>query len=337
MTFLCLAYPCDVDGGIDPVELVEHMKERGYDYHWRDSVCRALGVPNGTTDANLLNCARQQRGKWRFNVSRDDTNMTKDFNYAYKAYCSALSPHPSSQVINEFGNEQITYLKGFLAHDRRVIGGVRVLYLIGHAISNSTAAILRDNPADDGTCRSIAWPFNLPNCHSASSFHRQPSEVTGQAQQGDLVVFSSGLLTPEWVIEQLREADTVDNTIVIVVDSCYSGTWVQRMRVALNGDDKELKYTRILLQTSCGPDEEAYGQLFTPHFINLNFNKNYPINLGTQNPQFFDSFEHKKLAISLLKIINNPIGGAGNARSRNQAFREKVPYNELYCSCKTCK
>ena len=93
-------------------------------------------------------------------------------------------------------------------------------------------------------------------------------------------------------------------------------------------DQNPLQHTRILLQTSCGPDEEAYGQLFTPHFINLNFGTNYPINPGTQNPQFFDSFEHRRLAISSIKIINNSIGGGGNARSRNQAFREKVPYND---------
>ena len=49
-------------------------------------------------------------------------------------------------------------------------------------------------------------------------------------------MFSSGLLTPEWVISVLQEAELQhhsNNTNVIVVDACYSGTWVGRMKVEL--------------------------------------------------------------------------------------------------------
>ena len=165
-------------------------------------------------------------------------------------------------------------------------------------------------------------------------------------------MFSSGLLTPEWIISVLQEAELqqqnqIDNSILIVIDACYSGTWVGRMRTALNKNP--LKYTRILLQTSCGPDEEAYGLSFTPRFVNLNLGTNFPVDQAapTQTPQFFDSHNPnnpgappqdisiagKPLYISTFGrtfkfIKNTQIGQRGGISvSRNLAFGTFVPYN----------
>ena len=87
--------------------------------------------------------------------------------------------------------------------------------------------------------------------------------MTRNTQKGNTVVFSSGLLTPEWVIERLRcceedltsQAKVVQNIIVIVIDACYSGTytWKTRMQQHLNNDP--LKFTCVILQMSCGEDE----------------------------------------------------------------------------------
>ena len=49
-----------------------------------------------------------------------------------------------------------------------------------------------------------------------------------------------GLLTPEWIIEQLRKREKTDNiesvfsTLVLLVDSCYSGVWTERISGMLN-------------------------------------------------------------------------------------------------------
>ena len=99
--------------------------------------------------------------------------------------------------------------------------------------------------------------------------------MTSKAQKGDIVVFSIGFLTPEWVTEILKnyekdltsQKEVVQNTIVIVIDACYSGTWKTRMQQCLNA--KPLDFTRIILQTSCGEDEVSYGYYFMPVFCAL--------------------------------------------------------------------
>ena len=351
--FLCLAYPCSVDGGVDPVEFVKQILQRQNAQQLRKAVCRILGVPESTSNPSLYRKAESLRKKWRVTVAKDETNMASDFQSAEHLLAGKqLTRHPSSQVINGLDNEQITNLKAFLRYYNTMFHqGIRILYLIGHAISSSGATILQQNPADD-TCRSEVWPWPLNNYLNLKESLQQ---VTDDAQKGDLVVFSSGLLTPEWVIGVLQEAESkaqnqFPNIIVIVVDACYSGTWVERMRAELErmraqlGNDP-LKYTRILLQTSCGPDEESYGQLFTPQFVNLNLLPNYEINvrlaLPTQNPQFFDSKDPSPqsqqipiISINIesrnFKFINTPIGDMGpenHVQSRNDAFCTKVPYN----------
>ena len=339
--FLCLAYPCNVDGGADPVEFVQQILQR-QDPLLRNAVCQSLGVAEDIDDADLLEQAVGQRGNWDQTVTQDRINKGSDLRFALSFTDHYLIRHPNSQLISGLRNEHITKLRSFLSHYNQE--GIRILYLIGHAVSNRGATILQQNPADDNTNTSEVWPWPLQDCVNPLGINILPSRVTAEAQKGDLVVFSSGLLTPEWVISVLREPELqqqnqIDNTILIVIDACYSGTWVERMRTVLNKNP--LKHTRILLQSSCGPDEEAYGKLFTPNFVNLNLGTNFEVDQAatTQTPQFFDSHNPNNPGVPPqdipigttgrnFRFINTQIGQVGgNALSRNHTFGTFVPYN----------
>lgn len=346
--FLCLAYPCDVKGGVDPVAFVRQILECRND-EIRKAVCQVLRVRETIDDAGLLQRAVDQRENWNHTVTQDSTNMRTDFQHALN-FTDDQVARISSCFITELNDEHISTLRSFLlCYDHGFHRGIRFLYLIGHAISNRGATILRRYPTNDhpkeGEKESKVWPWRLYDCSNQGGIGKSPSEVTRKAQRGDLVVFSSGLLTPEWVIDVLQEAELQRenqfyNTIVIVVDACYSGTWVDRMRLALNGNS--LQYTRILLQTSCGPDEGAYGQSFTPYFVNQNLDTHYKVDqeAPTQTPHFFDSTNPNNPGLPpqnipigttggiFFRFINEPIGrGGGNARSRNHTFRKFVPFN----------
>ena len=350
--FLCLAYPCSVDGGIDLVKFVKQLLRRRND-QLKNTVCQILEVGRGTSDANLLARAETLRQDWGSTVAQDKTNMQLDIQSAlrfsvaandpYRVYTqqtNELTRHFHCLVVSEFRTEYISSLGAFLLHYNHMFHrGIRFLYLIGHAISNNAADILHQHAADNETCKCEVWPWDMINSKDSAGINKNPSDVTNNAQRGDLVVFSCGLLTPEWVIDKLHKARTTyNNTIVIVVDSCYSGTWVERMKTKLR--NTPLQHTRILLQTSCGPNEGACGQLFTPLFVNLNLGTNLSVNQQApqQTPQFFDSDyleEDHGAPPNIITIggrltyrfINYPIGTGSNAESRNRAFRVKVPYN----------
>ena len=325
---LCLAYPCSVDGDVNPVAFIQQIY----------AVCRMLEADSNATNDDGRAAGLQNR--WGSTVREDKTNMDPDHASAY-SFRRQLMPHPHSEVINEFGNEHLTSVRAFLMYyDQRYHKGIRLLYLIGHAISDQVATTLRQFPADDGTGKSEVWPWRIFDSSDVHGINKLPSQVTAEARKGDLVVFSSGLLTPEWVIGVLQQAESNQqnkfyNTIVIVVDACYSGTWVERMRDEL--ERAPLQYTRILLQTSCGPDELAYSKLFTPMFVNQNLGTNFEVDQAapTQTPQFFDSNNQDPPPQDILivvsgrnfRFINAPIGqGGGNAQPRNHTFRKFVPY-----------
>ena len=198
-------------------------------------------------------------------------------------------------LIDEFGQERISEVRTFLAFKRRD-ADVQILYLIGHGLSQLMADQLRANPANDASKKSARWRWPLKDCENVNGLGILPSKVTSEAQRGNLVVFSSGFLSPEWVVEQLRKRDTCDNTIVIVIDSCYSGSWKTRISKSLS--QSPLRHTRVLLQTASGPDEEAYGYFFTPLFCALQdvspvdideVNKVQDSPVALQNPMFYDS------------------------------------------------
>ena len=157
---------------------------------------------------------------------------------------------------------------------------------------------------------------------------QSPKVMTRNAQKGDIVVFSCGLLTPEWVVKKLKGCEdnlksrnkVVENTIVIVIDSCYSGVWNTRMRQSLSAEPaKPLQCTRVILQTSCGENEVSYGQCFTPVFCALQD--------GDKRKELLQAYENH----------NQPLDGADESfewspqiptiyDSRNEAIGIEVPY-----------
>ena len=342
--FLCLAYPCNVDGGVDPVAFVKLILQR-QNPTLKNGVCQILEAgPNATNEELIKKAEDHLQDRWGFTVQEDQTNMNQDHVSAC-SFSEQLTPHLHNEVISEFRNEHLTSVRTFLMYyDQQYHKGIRLLYLISHAISDQAAAILQQFPADDRTGKSEVWPWGLCDSSNNHGINKPPSRVTAEAQKGDLVVFSSGLLTPEWVIGVLQEAESkaenqFPNTIVIVVDACYSGTWVERMRAKL--ENAPLKYTRILLQTSCGPDEKTCGKSFTPKFVNLNLGTNFEVDPAapTQTPQFFDSHNPNNpdalpqdipigtSGRNFRFMMNAPIGqGGGNAQPRNRAFCTFVPY-----------
>jgi hypothetical protein len=72
-----------------------------------------------------------------------------------------------------------------------------------------------------------------------------------------IVAFQSGFFTQTHVLDIIknRKEDTL-----LVLDSCYSGSWVQ------NAKNQHLEQSkgRIVIQSSSGADEEAYGMAFAP-------------------------------------------------------------------------
>lgn len=295
---LYLAYPCSVDAGVDPVKytktIISRIKdkvEQGDEQAaetLRRELCRL--IPECDTSSNydkLTTNAAKLTESWGYAVREDKTMMEDDMDdVAKRSKNMDFIEHGINRpleangvlileplrVIEEFLDEHITDVRGFLKCipvQPPQNGIVRFLYLCGHGLSDEVARELRDNPADDGTKKSQAWPWEL--CRCEETMNRLPSAVTRDAQKGDIVVFSSGLLTPEWVVEKLREYEEnqnrVENTIVIVIDACYSGTWIRRIRECLT--DRQLQCTRVIVQTSCGEDEVSYGGCFTPVFCAL--------------------------------------------------------------------
>ena len=182
--------------------------------------------------------------------------------------------------------------------------------LCGHGLSEEAATNLRDNPADDTTKKSREWTWDFRDCENLNGMNQKASDMILQAHKGDIIVFDSGLLTPQWVVKKLRGCEEnlrsqkkpVQNTIVIVIDACYSGNWKTRMQRCLT--DEPLQFTRVILQTSCGEDEVSYGGCFMPVFCALQDdkkcntllllyeNKEFVDRIGLlydQTPTFYDS------------------------------------------------
>lgn len=286
---LYFGYPCSVDAGVDPVEYTEKIidlcreleKTQQDTQRLREDLVRLIpGCSMNSTYEQLIKNAGELRKSWGYAVYEDKTMMESDMHLVAK--CSVgkgfieQAINKYLVVIEEFRDEHITNVQAFLscispAQD----GTIRFLCLCGHGLSEKAADNLRSHPADDGTKKSTVWDWYLYDCKDPEGMNQEASEITMKARKGDVAVFSSGLLTPEWVVAKLGDCEDnlrsrkemVQNTIVIVIDACYSGMWRTRMQQCLT--TKPLDFTRVILQTSCGEDEVSYGCYFMPVFCAL--------------------------------------------------------------------
>lgn len=327
----CYAYPCSVESFVDPLEYAEKLLERPYIE--LDEIVKSLGGCDRevTTAEDVRRLATSLRDKWNYNTVCDRTSMKSDCDIIQTRWSNAVS-----HFIDEFRHERITEVRGLLRCQQ---ADVDVLYLIGHGLSEKMAKLLRDYPADDGSKKSKRWKWPLYDCEVQDGRGALPSKVTGDAKKGDLVVFSSGFLSPEWVVEQLKQRDDTcgsENTIVIVIDSCYSGKWHEVISDKLT--ESPLQNTRVLLQTASGPDEVAYGYFFTPLFCALqdvppavvetcaSLVHHSPV--VPQSPLFFDS--SKPDGYPNLPTVRVEVGGSGfrffNQCAGSDFFRKFAHY-----------
>ena len=338
---LYLAYPCSVDAGIDPVLVIKVIRQnsRYQDNEIRrktiyKSLCHMCNCNDSIKPKELIKKARGMRTLWGYATAQDRTMMGEDAEKVETYVRSKLLPAPEpqfiehpfnimgnrigSRVISEVDNERISDLRGYLIDGQ---GSVKFLYLSGHGLSPSIASSLANCPADDETSKSAIWPWDLRRC--METMEKTPSEITREAKTGDIVVFSSGLLTPEWVIDRIRDSESHarQNTIIIVVDSCYSGMWRNRIITELQNSTKtKLKYARIILQTSCSHNEVSYGDLFTPLFcwlqhwgetIRRNGGVSAPQNsylFRQQSPTFYDSIAQQSMNQMSVNVIKYQFG-----------------------------
>ena len=312
---LILAYPCSVDSGVDPVKYCLEIYDRALNHpdqsnnRYFDGLCKRLDCERDelTSKEEVKKLANNLVKKWGHTKAIDKTNMEADFDKIYKSQLESFSCRHNSQVITELGDQHVSDIRTFLGNP---LYSVPVLFIIGHALSKGMAEKLRDNPPGNDY-KSSCWRWPLYDCQD--SLCKAPKEVTEGAAKGDIVVFSSGLLSPNWVVDQLRmrERQSVKSTVVIIIDACFSGVWKVKISELLRRSP--LRYTRVLLQTSSSANEPSYGRVFTPAFYDLQnahpstIKKTYPESqCCVQNPLFYDSeclTEHSEPVVEVK--INN--------------------------------
>ena len=214
-TSLYFGYPCSVDAEVNPVEYAKMIIKRIDQMHreQRQQDAQRLskdlcGLIPGSSMDNVIEMAEELRKSWRHATKADKTMMKDDLDlvdkFSDEMRFSKQGINHGLKVIEEFLNEHITDVKSFLSYiPAQQEDTVRLLCLCGHGLSQETAVELHHHPADDRTKRSEEWPWELCSCKD--TMEQEVSVMTSNAKGGDIVVFSSGLLTPGWVIGRLRD------------------------------------------------------------------------------------------------------------------------------------
>ena len=199
--------------------------------------------------------------KWRRTHEVDKTNMTGDYSEVEMTLKDCkLRKHPNSQVIDEVRDEHVSDIRSRLTYvntDYPDIHQLTVLCIIGHGLSEDMAEHVR---------KTGEWRWDMPDCEEENGIGKTEENVKKEAAKGDIVVFASGFLSPNWVVKRLREREVkgVESTVVIIIDSCYSGVWTRKISDSLRA--KPLDHTRVIVQTACGENETSYGGIFWPSF-----------------------------------------------------------------------
>lgn len=209
--------------------------------------------------------ARQLQGKWGYSKEKDETKMRSDIGIIQDFFqlSQPFYDDKDLSIITEHGNERMGIMSSFLKNNR---SSVQILFVTGHGISHECATTLQGGVLDKTRwkCDNGVWKWPLHDVTEGLGMPHTPETVMRGAKKGDVGIFSCGLLTPEWVLGKIeeRDVDQRQSTIIIILDSCYSGAWVDRMRKELQPN--HIKHTRVILQSSCGPGESVAGVTFTP-------------------------------------------------------------------------
>ncbi len=288
----CFGYPCSVDSGVTYEEFLLYIKRlynkgrTGLDQEVYAKKKIIEVIPELKDDDvfamgwDKLEESFQQSKKGKFlreveTFPIDSTMMCQDYNMFTGT--GFLKCSLESCVIDDSYNTQIQNISSFL-QIKPEENEVRILCIIGHGLSQQQAKLLNENPPefdnkeckDSSKMKSCCWKWSLSNCNDGEGLGKgyTARSVCENAKKGDVVVFASGFLTPEWIVEQLRKREKnkdsgkIPFTLVLLVDSCYSGVWTERIKTKLKLDG--FQNTRLVVQTSCAADEESYGRYFIP-------------------------------------------------------------------------
>ena len=331
----CYAYPCSVDSGVTSIDMLQYIKTlwnnaKKYDSEvYAKKIIEVIPELKDVDDVFAIEWdelkekfLQSATGKFYHAVETfpiDLTMMRQDYDM-FTGFLEC-SPHYTN-FTKESHNTQLRNLSGFLQ------GGcnadeVRILCIIGHGLSQQQAEELNKYPpefdnkkCDDCTkMKSCRWKWPLIFCNDKDGLGKgyTAKKVCKDAKKGDVVVFSSGFLTPEWIVEQLRKRELnevngkIHLTLVLLVDSCYSGMWTERIEADLLKYGK-LNYTRLVVQTSCAADEGSYGQCFIPYWCAMqNVQGDQQFSDETlnckQTPTLYDSDHNGGNGVGVLKFI----------------------------------
>ena len=197
---------------------------------------------------------REEPETWRHTEFSDKVHMRKDLEsiqsfsiskFGKKSLYFPTRCRDPIGVVEEEGEEHVSTLRNFLETPQ---AEVNVVFISGHGLS--------ERPQEWGD----TWNFS--NCRADTS--GLPDEVKDslRASQGNIHVFSCGLLSPYWLNEclQTREKKRVKSTVVLILDSCYSGSWIKVLDEQLKGN--RLNYTKLIIQASCKSDQVAKRDFF---------------------------------------------------------------------------
>ena len=302
-----MAYPCSVNCCLNVVErCVEKYKQAKENGEGPDGMCfeslsKVLNCNySDLTDIEKVKTLAESMAKmWKDTFAIDKTDMNGDFSRMHSYSKDVLkmeSPHPSCVVVSEFLMENVEAIRNSLSYlNTDNPFRLQILHVIGHGLTEERAEAIRNSAVSDKVVIEC-WKWPLVNCEV--DIGKPPEEVARNVEKGDIVVFASGFLSPNWVVDRLRERDqySIETTVVIIFDSCYSGRWNERISMSLQ--EAPLRFTNVVVQTACRSDEESWGCVFTPSFSALQSAKDSEISNTAQaaygdrlseiqNPTFF--------------------------------------------------
>ena len=245
----------------------KQLNTHSENYFLRTSVC-STGTDLPNIHAAIRERTPELKARGQFTHFEDRTEMQKDVKCLENA--PFIEPlRPSSFVVTEPSLDGILAIKNVLqgVHLHVHFGKTTsILCLLGHGMPEDRARQFRENPIQKGETYTHLLPLPMDHCQQGLGPAYTPHRVTSEASKGDIYIFKSGLISPQWVLDQLevREAQGVHSTVILILDSCYSGAWVDYFQ-----QQCQFSYTRVIIQTACGPNEVSYGQNFITLWVNL--------------------------------------------------------------------
>ena len=166
--------------------------------------------------------------------------------------------------LEDFDNELDT-LKNALSE---IFSDTLVITLLGHGLPESLASKLRVNPISVGEYKNDLLPVSMEYSRVLGKAYT-PHKVTSEASKGDLFLFKHGILSPKWVFEQLTKREAIGRytTVILILDFCYSSAWIDYFSKEIH--PCKFKFTKLIVQASCGMEQVSYGQLFIPLWVKL--------------------------------------------------------------------